>query len=59
MKFIMYVLATIFCLRQFSVLDPDPFHFGLLDPEQFHETDMDTDLGSKKSTKIMENLNKN
>ena len=36
-----------------SVSNPDPFHFGQPDP--FHETDP----GSKKSAKIMENFHKN
>ena len=33
----------------YSVADPDPFNFGQPDP----------DPGSKKSSKIMENLHKN
>ena len=32
----------------------DPFQFGQSDPDLFHETDP----GSKKSAKIMENVNK-
>ena len=35
----------------------DPFHFDQPDP--FHETDPETDPGSKKSAKIMENFHKN
>ena len=38
-----------------SVSDPDPFHFGQPDPDPFHETDP----GSTKSAKILENFHKN
>ena len=39
----------------------DPFHFGQPDPDPdpFHETDLETDPGSNKSAKIMENFHKN
>ena len=39
----------------------DPFNFGQPDPESdpFHETDPETELGSKKSAKIMENIHQN
>ena len=37
----------------------DPFHFGQPDPDPDHETDSETDPGSNKSAKIMENFHKN
>ena len=36
----------------------DPFQFGQSDPDLFHETDLETDPGSKKLAKIMENVHK-